>query len=1301
MAELNAVLTGTSQGLENALENVKEATRDVATALEGLDETVENIQESFGTTSKSVDKADESLDDFNRSALTSSESADALDRSIEGILRSSVTLRQSVDSLGDKIDGLALSSAVAGQTIDEVGDEALNSSLDLAALSSATGKASGSMGQAAVMAQVLQGRLDEAGDEADDATGELLGTAGAAELLSLQSSALSINVGLFTVALRNLTTQVPLLVTSLGNLTAAFSGLAGAVGAVGLGGAAVALGGMAAKAEQVAGPLEGAGDHMAALGEMADDIKLRFIEALQPLLNAEGVVEAFEDSVDGAVEATNILAESIATAFSTDAFEGVEEGTQLQSLETTLRGVGSSIMDNLEPITHAIENMVFQLGDDIERVAETILSGLPGFIENITVATEEMLSIFAVAGENLGPFVSELTNFGRTIGAGIAPVINIFLDVISDIVSELNELPVAAVSSIAMAGALLLAVNRLGGALGSLLTPLTQVVQRIGVLATQQAAGPISALVGGFASMLNPLTQASSGINKLSDAFEMMLPPIGENTSLLSSLTGSAKSADKSLLSLLSSTSDTSAETGTLSHRLSTLSDGLSQVQNKARSVVSGALPSLSDRLPSISDFDINEAGANFSPDPSRFAVGGGGSRNRKMPIQRLTDRVRNSENRLISTLGNVRKRTGSRLTSIVNTFRKFDINEAAANFNPDENVFSVSGGGRNRKMPIQRLADRARKSGNNLISTLGDIKRKSGSRLTSILSQFRKFDINEAAANFNPDGSFLTNLSPSPDLSGVKKSFAALTGTTVVAAESTEELNEELAQAAVSANLSTDAAEDLKEGIEQLGGREEIAKLSTDQLKEKIEEMGFSARKTELAVDSLEDELGEYSTATTTATIKTKIMSGVVGGLTSVMKILALSTLALTGGLIALVAIVGTAGAILQKLGESGKDAGDIIDDLKSIIMDLGAAVMPFVRESTELMLDIFNSLIAVFSEVFSAVQEVLVSLGLIKEPVDDGKEGIDALISAIKSFSKSIAGILEKVGKFARIISGVLIINIRKAKNVLVTFFNAINAAAIIDTLIKAFKILAGAVLTVTGLLLQFKGVLVPLLQVLGITVGILAAVKIGMLAVAAASSILSGSLGLLTKAQTALNIAMSMNPLGAMATAIVLIIAGVTVLLKKLGLLTEAFNAILKVVQFVANVIRKITNFIIGLVNAISKFFTGAKALNKLDDKVTLEVESGSQQKASGAAMRARPDAAKASNEALKTGADVAQEGVSRAAGMGTNPNVNVEEGDTTNIFNQDISADPEDEPQIGRIAKDAMREANSFERRTEGN
>jgi len=51
-------------------------------------------------------------------------------------------------------------------------------------------------------------------------------------------------------------------------------------------------------------------------------------------------------------------------------------------------------------------------------------------------------------------------------------------------------------------------------------------------------------------------------------------------------------------------------------------------------------------------------------------------------------------------------------------------------------------------------------------------------------------------------------------------------------------------------------------------------------------------------------------------------------------------------------------------------------------------------------------------------------------------------------------------------------------------------------------------------------------------------------------------------------------------------------------------------------------------------------------------------------------------------------------------GSSGDVNVNEGDSTNIFNQTISAEPEDEVQIGRIAEDAMSEANSFKRRQEG-
>jgi len=77
----------------------------------------------------------------------------------------------------------------------------------------------------------------------------------------------------------------------------------------------------------------------------------------------------------------------------------------------------------------------------------------------------------------------------------------------------------------------------------------------------------------------------------------------------------------------------------------------------------------------------------------------------------------------------------------------------------------------------------------------------------------------------------------------------------------------------------------------------------------------------------------------------------------------------------------------------------------------------------------------------------------------------------------------------------------------------------------------------------------------------------------------------------------------------------------------------------------------------------------------------------------------------SDALTSGgtkaAAIAGEGSGFLQGMlGGGGDVQVSEGDTTNIFNQTISADPEDEVQIGRIAEDAMAEANSFKRRQQG-
>jgi hypothetical protein len=82
-----------------------------------------------------------------------------------------------------------------------------------------------------------------------------------------------------------------------------------------------------------------------------------------------------------------------------------------------------------------------------------------------------------------------------------------------------------------------------------------------------------------------------------------------------------------------------------------------------------------------------------------------------------------------------------------------------------------------------------------------------------------------------------------------------------------------------------------------------------------------------------------------------------------------------------------------------------------------------------------------------------------------------------------------------------------------------------------------------------------------------------------------------------------------------------------------------------------------------------------------------------------------ASKVTGEDLASGAgvaaDVGKKSASSLGGLlGGGGNVNVEEGNTTNVFNQSISAEPEDEAQMGRIAKDAMEEAESFKRRQQG-
>lgn len=628
MADLTAKLIGVEEGLEDALDSVAEASRKVNSTLENLDDKLEEVGSASQKAKSGLKSADEAAESLTESAGSAVGGVEKLEGSFENIKFDAETLQITINQLGDKFNNATADALGLKSGIDRVGEKATDTTGKLSGLTGISQLLSSANVQTAATSRLAGNGIEQMGDAADDATDDLIGTASAAELLSLRSSALSINVGFFTIALRNLTTQIPLLVTSLGNLTAAFTGLGTAIGGVGIGGLGVAFGGALAKAEEAGANLNDFQSVMEALEPTSQAFQEALIQALDPLVETQGAIETFDALLQTVVNTVHAFSRATKAAFEID-LTGVDD---VQSLQATLMGINEAVNENLDEIAGAVADLVIILGDELEAIFSGALEALPGFIRDVAVATEQVIDIVDVATDGLGNFVEELTRLGRAIGAGVAPVLSTFFTIVGDAVDsliltqeEINNFNEATqnvegaassaqealsgfrmetIASAAKVVALLLAVNRLASILGAVVTPLAAAGASIASLSSK-ASGALSGFALALDNVSGLIGRNIGGIGRLSQAFELLLPPIGQNTSLLTGLR-------RKLTGVSDSEQETASETQQLTNELRELRlafNGVEEEAEEAGEAMEDARPGAFTRLRSA----LSSAGEKFN----------------------------------------------------------------------------------------------------------------------------------------------------------------------------------------------------------------------------------------------------------------------------------------------------------------------------------------------------------------------------------------------------------------------------------------------------------------------------------------------------------------------------------------------------------------------------------------------------------------------------------------------------------------------------------------------------------------
>lgn len=304
--------------------------------------------------------------------------------------------------------------------------------------------------------------VDKLGEDATQASAQLGFLATVMDRTSVSAGALSVNVGAFTIALRQLHTQLPLLLTTFGTLGAVTGGLTSAIVGLTVAIGTLLVGGAIAWSNQLQENFEGITSHAEAMQAIMGGLADLMEQVFAPVANIENInllistVERFAELANRTVQAIDSMRDSF-VAF----FEPINE----------------AIDTNFNELAGAMQNMFdFEVGGEIETAGEALQRLLVFFVDRLPDAINFFNKITTQLAEPLaqlfGAFMEltrALVNFAESAGEGVLPVITMLVSGLTSLVNTLNQLDSGFVAATAQAIAFGAVAFKLLGALDSMM----------------------------------------------------------------------------------------------------------------------------------------------------------------------------------------------------------------------------------------------------------------------------------------------------------------------------------------------------------------------------------------------------------------------------------------------------------------------------------------------------------------------------------------------------------------------------------------------------------------------------------------------------------------------------------------------------------------------------------------------------------------------------------------------------------------------------------------------------------------
>lgn len=367
---------------------------------------------------------------------------ETVSESLDDITESIQRQKQSLGSLSrDYLENTAVTK-VAEQSQASLAREVNDVSRALGEASRAftgyMGASSGATASTAAMAGsagVLRNRMDSAEEEIDEATRSLALYQAMANSSALSMGHLSVNVGAFTIALRDLHTQIPILVTTLGSLISVAGGAATAMTTAVAAMSAFAVGGAVAFLEDVEEEMEGVTSQAEALEAVMLGLRDTFIDALEPLMTAENV-DFFINAIEWFARLINRSAQffqqirpmiigfmdnlSEATDDVDNLFTGLARGFDIA--EPALVNFFAWINNNLPDAIIFMSQTVIELQEPLSNLADAFIDMTIALVEMAEGALPAVVSVVDIL---LGA-IESLADIFNFLGDGLTQIIFTF-----------------------------------------------------------------------------------------------------------------------------------------------------------------------------------------------------------------------------------------------------------------------------------------------------------------------------------------------------------------------------------------------------------------------------------------------------------------------------------------------------------------------------------------------------------------------------------------------------------------------------------------------------------------------------------------------------------------------------------------------------------------------------------------------------------------------------------------------------------------------------------------------------------